>query len=175
MSGNVYWLLFTIIAPLSLMAVGGGQSVVPEIHRQFVDVHHLLGESAFIADFAISRIVPGPGSLLLTLLGWDVAGWRGALVGTIAIFVPSSILVIFIARIWARGNGAAWQRAVERGLAPLATGLITASVFTIARGLPGGWLSWGTGLISTAVMLRYKISPLWLLGMGAAIFMILGG
>ena len=175
MSGNIYWLLFSIIAPLSLMAVGGGQAVVPEIHRQIVDVHHFLNEGQFIADFAISRLAPGPGSLLLTLIGWDVAGWKGALVATVAIFVPSSVLVVIVARIWARSHGAAWQKSVERGLAPIATGLIMASVFTIARSLPGGWLSWVVGLISTVVMLRTKISPLWMIGMGAVIFIFLGG
>jgi chromate transporter len=80
--------LVTLFVPLSLVSVGGGQTLVAEIHRQVVDHHHWLTEIQFVDAFAISRMSPGPGTLLVTLIGWDVAGFWGAIVASLAIFVP---------------------------------------------------------------------------------------
>jgi len=175
MRDNIYITLIGIIAPLSLLSVGGGQSVLPEMHRQIVELHGYISEAQFLADYTISRMNPGPTSLIVALIGWQVAGWWGAVVTTISIFVPSSILVLLLARIWARSRGAAWQIAVERGLAPLAAGLILASTVTLARGLSGGWLSVVITLLSTLAMTLTRLSPLWVIGGGAVMFLVLGG
>ncbi len=166
--------LLAVFAPLSLLSIGGGQSVIPEMHRQVVEVHHWLTESQFVADYAISRMAPGPGSMIVTLIGWQVAGWLGAVVATVGIFLPSSVVVWSVARLWARHRGAPWQRAVEQGLAPIAAGLILAASLTLVRALPGGWLAWAATAASTVVVLTTRISPLWLLAAGAALFLLAG-
>jgi chromate transporter len=71
--------LLTLFVPLSLVSVGGGQTRVAEIHRQVVSNHHWLTENQFVDAFAISRMAPGPGTLLVTLIGWQVAGVAGAM------------------------------------------------------------------------------------------------
>ena len=129
--------------PLSLTTVGGGQSVVAEIHRQAVNEYHWMTDGQFLDDFALSRLSPGPGSLLVSLVGWQVAGILGAVVASFAIFAPSSFLVYWLARIWTRYRGARWQIAVERGLAPLAAGMILAASLTVLRAAQGGWIAWG--------------------------------
>ncbi len=58
--------LLAVFAPLSLLTIGGGQSVVADIQRQVVDVHHWMTAREFVDLFAISRMTPGPGSLLAT-------------------------------------------------------------------------------------------------------------
>ncbi len=172
MQGNIYLLLISIFAPLSLLSVGGGQSVLPEIHRQIVEIHGLISQAMFVADYAISKMAPGPTSLIVTLIGYQAGGWLGALVASVGIFVPSSVLVLLLARIWARYRGAAWQRAVELGMAPVAAGLILASSVTLARAAAGGWLAIAVALVSAAALLLTEINPLWLIGGGAAIFLI---
>ena len=113
--------LAVLFAPLSLVSVGGGQTLVAEIHRQVVGGHGWLTEGQFVDAFAISRMAPGPGTLLVTLIGWRVAGLAGALVASVAIFVPSALLVYGLARCgrartgrdgswrWKRGCGR-WRR-----------------------------------------------------------------
>ena len=59
-------------------------------------------EAQFVDAFAIARMAPGPGTLLVTLIGWQVDGAWGALVASIGIFVPTALLVYGLARIWAR-------------------------------------------------------------------------
>ena len=110
MPSRTLFLLLAIFAPLSFTTIGGGQSIVSEIHRQAVTQQGWLTEQQFITDFALSRLAPGPGSLLVTLIGWQIGGWLGAIVASVAIFLPSSVLLYGIARVWARYRGAPWQR-----------------------------------------------------------------
>src|SRR3982750_2972031 len=56
---------------------------------------------------AIYRGGPGPGSTLATLIGWKAAGWRGALVVSLAFFLPSSLLIYGVGRVWNRWRGSA--------------------------------------------------------------------
>ena len=111
-----------MFVPLSLVSVGGGQSVVAGIHYQVVEQHHWLTEPQFVEAFAISRMAPGPGSLLVTLIGWDIAGWWGALVASVGIFLPSSLLVYGLARVWARYRGPAGKGHSKRVCALLRPG-----------------------------------------------------
>ncbi len=165
--------IFAVFAPLSLTTIGGGQSVLSEIHRQSVTNHAWLTEDGFVTLFALSRLSPGPGSLLVTLIGWQVAGWQGALVASVAIFVPSSLLLYALARLWSRHRGAHWQRAVEQGLAPIAAGLILAAALTVLQAARGGPWAWAVAGASTLVLSTTRASPFLLLAAGAATFLLI--
>ena len=106
------------------------------IQRQVVDQHHWMTGPQFLNAFAISRMAPGPGSLLATLIGWQVAGFWGAVAATLGIFGPTAVLVYGIAVLWRRHQGALWQRALEGGLRPVAAGMILASGATPATPVP---------------------------------------
>ncbi len=172
---NMLVSLAVLFAPLSLVSVGGGQTLVAEIHRQVVANHHWLTESQFVDAFAISRMAPGPGTLLVTLIGWRVAGFAGAVVASIAIFLPTSLLVYGLARIWARYRGARWQLALEAGLRPVAAGMILASGLVLIEALDGGWLARGIAVASTGVLLATRVNPLLLMAGGAVVFIGLHG
>ena len=167
--------LLGVFAPLSLVTVGGGQTVVADIQRQVVDVHHWMTSTAFLNAFAISRMAPGPGSLLATLIGWQVAGFWGAVAATLGIFGPTAVLIYGVAHLWTRYRGARWQRALEGGLRPVAAGMILAAVIVLMRSLDGGWLAQGIALVSTAMLMLTRINPLLLLLCGAGVFVGLHG
>jgi chromate transporter len=169
MNGTLLALL-AVFAPLSLVTIGGGQAVVADIQRQVVDVHHWMTQADFVSAFAISRMAPGPGSLLVTLIGWQVAGLAGAIVATIGIFGPTAVLIYGVAHVWTRYRGARWQRAIEGGLRPVAAGMVLAAVFVLLRSLEGGWLARWLAFASTGVLMTTRISPIPLLAAGAAIF-----
>ena len=147
---------------LSLVAVGGVQSVLPEVHRVVVDVHHWVTDSEFTQMFVIARAAPGPNMLLVTLIGWQVAGLPGALIATAAMCVPSCTLSYFVARAWLRFRGAPWRRAVEAGLAPITVGLVLATGWLVARGAPGGWAAYSVTAATTVLVLVTRVNPLWL-------------
>jgi chromate transporter len=76
-------------ATLSLVSIGGINVLLPEIRRQVVDVHGWMTDAVFAHTFAIASAAPGPNVIVVSLIGWQVAGWPGLLVATLAIMIPS--------------------------------------------------------------------------------------
>jgi chromate transporter len=164
---NIYLSLIKVFAPLSLISIGGGQSIVGDIHNQAVTVHHWLTQVQFIDAFAISRAAPGPGALLATLIGWQVSGWQGALVASLALFGPSTILAYFVTRAWHKGHDRPWTSVVQNALAPLASGLLLTSAMIILRSTSGGVTPWLIAAASAGIFWRFKtINPLPVLCVG---------
>ncbi|MBU9169456.1 MULTISPECIES: chromate transporter [Burkholderia] len=169
MSRTLY-ALFAMFAPLSVATVGGGQTIIADMQRQVVDVHHWMTHAQFVNDFAIARLAPGPGSLLATLVGFQVGGVAGALVATLALFGPTAFLMIAVAHMTSRHHDAPWQLALQAGLRPVAAGLILAAVYTLVQGLDGGWIAIATALVSTTLVMRTRVNALVLIAGGAALF-----
>ncbi|MDE1178974.1 chromate transporter [Paraburkholderia sp.] len=165
--------LFSVFAPLSIVTIGGGQAIVAEIQRQVVDVHHWMTHAQFVSDFAIARVAPGPGSLLATLIGWQVGGATGAIVATLALFGPTAFLMVGIAHLWKTHQDARWTQALQAGLRPVAAGLILAAVYVLLKGLDGGWIARLTALVATVVVMTTRINALILIAAGASLFIAL--
>ncbi len=162
--------LVLVFGPLSLFSIGGGASLLAEIEQQAVVVHHWTTQHEFADLFAISRAAPGPGTMLSALIGWKVAGWSGALTATVALYLPSSLLVYGGARMWGRWRGSRWHSAVERGLAPIAAGLVLAGGIAVLQ-VAGGRAVWAAALLATVVLLRWpRLNPLILFAISGALF-----
>jgi chromate transporter len=163
--------LFALFVPLSFLTIGGGQAIIADVQRQVVSVHHWLTRTEFADVYAISRMTPGPGSLYITLIGWRVAGFPGALAATIAIFAPTIILTYFIAGFWSRHKDAGWKKSLEMGLKPVAAGLVLASVYVLLVNLTGTPWAQIIALGSTILLFVSRINPLALLALGGGIFL----
>ena len=109
--------------------------------------------------------------MLITLIGWKVAGLPGAFVATAALFIPSSVLCYVLARVWNAHRGKTWHKALETGLAPVGTGLILAGAIAILR-LSGGTAAAWIVALAAAVILGFRpgLHPLLLLTAGGAVF-----
>lgn len=118
---------------LSLLALGGGLGVVPEMERQVVSVHGWLTAREFVDGYALAQVTPGPAMLVAVFVGYRVAGVGGAALAGAAVFLPTSLLAGFVADRWERLRDRPWAVAAERALAPLGTGLMAAGVYTLAR------------------------------------------
>src|SRR6266705_419857 len=163
--------LALVFAPLSLLSIGGGAALLAEIEHQSVGIHAWTTQREFADLFAISRAAPGPGTMLSTLIGWKVAGLTGALTATVALYLPSSLLVYGLARLWGRWRGSVWHSAVERGLSPIAAGLILAGGLAVLRVSPGGPPVWVAAALSTVLILcRPLLHPLVLFLAGGVVF-----
>jgi chromate transporter len=163
-----------LFAVLSLLAFGGGTGVLPDMQRAAVDQYHWLTAREFLDMFAISRATPGPGSLIVVLIGLKVAGLAGAAVSFTAMFAPSFLAVHLVARAWHRAARSAWRPLVERALAPVAVGLTFASGLALMRGTEHGWLPWTVTLVSTVLFSVTSINPILLLAAGAATLLVVG-
>jgi chromate transporter len=172
MKDSPLWQLLRVFAPLSLLTIGGGQSIMADVQQQVVSVHQWLGQDQFLDDFAISRAAPGPNTVIVSLIGWQVAGVAGAVVTTVAIFVPSSILFYLLAVAWRTHALGRWRDILARGLAPVSVGLVIASTWSILVTNGGGWLGWVVSGVATLILLLSKVNPLLLLAGGSTVFLL---
>lgn len=161
--------LFLEFALLSFVAFGGATALLPEMHRVVVDHHHWLDDTTFTHLYAIAQAAPGPNVLVVTLIGWELAGLLGALAATLAMCLPMSVLIYLLIDRWESFAGRRWQKAISLGVAPLAVGLVFSGATLIAQAAGFGPAAWGLVAVSVAVNLRTKLHPLWLIGAGALI------
>jgi chromate transporter len=159
--GNVLGLLAVRFALLSLFAVGGANAAIPEMHRLAVDVHHWMTDRQFADMFAISQVSPGPNVIIVTLIGYHVAGVAGALVATIAMTGPTCTAAFLIARVWDRFKEARWRIAIQAGLVPVSLGLMAASAFIIAKAADQSWVAGAITVATGALAVFTGINPLW--------------
>jgi chromate transporter len=161
--------LFAYFALLSLFAVGGANAAIPEIHRVAVEVMHWMDDRQFADMFAISQVSPGPNVIIVTLIGYHVAGLAGAAVATLAMIGPTCGLAFAVARVWDRFKEARWRIAVQAGLVPVSLGLISASAFVLARAadhtVVAGLITVATAVVAFAT----RINPLWLFAAGGVL------
>lgn len=158
-----------IFSQLSLLAFGGGNTILPEMQRQVVDVHHWMPASEFSALFALAQAAPGPNLMIVTLIGWHVAGWAGMLVASVAKFGPSSIVTILALHAWERFKDRPWRRYAQTGLVPVTAGIVAASAALIAEASDPTAIAWAITAATAALSLKTRIHPLWLLAAGSLI------
>ncbi|WP_407281042.1 chromate transporter [Aromatoleum evansii] len=160
--------LFLQFSILTVVAFGGITAMLPELHRLVVEQRQWMDETTFAHLFAIAQAAPGPNLLVVSLIGWKVAGIPGAIAATLAIALPMSLVIFFLYRHWERFRDAPWREAIQTGVAPLAVGLVCASGWLIGASagldLRGILLT----LACTGLMLVRGWHPLWYIGAGAA-------
>lgn len=161
--------LAAIFSELSLLAFGGGNTILPEMQRQVVDVHHWMSEAQFSAMFALAQAAPGPNMMIVTMIGWHVGGWPGFLVSTLAKFGPSSVVTALSLHAWDRFKDHPWRRAVQLGLAPVTIGLVAASAALISHASNRTAIQWAITAVVAVLAYRTRAHPLWLLAGGALV------
>lgn len=118
---------------LSLLCVGGGLGVIPEMERQAVSVHQWLTAREFVDGYTLTQLTPGPNMLVAVFIGYRAHGLLGALLAGLAMFLPTSILAIVVSHHWQRWRTRPWALLVERSLIPVGVGLMAGGVYTLAR------------------------------------------
>jgi chromate transporter len=160
--------LAALFAELSMLAIGGANALVPEMQRQ-VEAHGWMRPEEFAALFALAQAAPGPNMLVVTLVGWQVAGLAGALTTTGAFVLPSSVLTYVVAGLWQRFRDARWRRVLQAGLTPVTVGLIMAAGVALCRSAISDVATALLVLATAGILLATRLHPLWLLGAGACL------
>lgn len=161
--------LVLVFAPLSLVSFGGGQAIIADMQVQVVNQGWMTAQQ-FADIFALSRAAPGPSTLIAALIGWQVAGFAGALVGTLAIYVPSSIVMYGAVRWWQARAESPWRSALQRGLAPIAMGLVFAGALSVLEAAQVSTLQFATTLVALGCLIFTKIGPYPLMIVAALMF-----
>ena len=166
---NPIWTLAWTFGVMSLFAVGGANSALPEMHRVAVDVQHWLTDKQFADAFAISQLSPGPNVLIVTLIGYSVAGVAGALVATLAMCLPTALMAYGVSRVLTRSSHSRWPAIIQAALVPLSIGLMGASGYILARASDHTWVAAAVTVGAAVVASATKLNPFWMLLAGGCL------
>jgi chromate transporter len=161
--------LIGTFALMSLFAVGGANSAIPEMHRVAVDVRHWLTDKQFADAFAIAQMSPGPNVLIVTLIGYAVAGVAGALAATLAMCLPTALLAYCVSHLLNRSSHSRWPAMIQTALVPLSIGLMAASAMVLVRTSASTWSAALVTAAAAALAFTTRLNPLWLLLAGGCL------
>jgi chromate transporter len=166
---NPIWTLAWTFGLMSLFAVGGANAAIPEMHRIAVDVRHWMTDTQFADVFAISQMSPGPNVLIVTLIGYSVAGVTGALVATLAMCGPTAVLAYYVSRLLTRSSQSRWPAMIQMALVPLSIGLMGASGLILAQTSDRTWIAALVTALSAVLAFATRLNPFWLLLAGGCL------
>lgn len=167
---STYLQLAGLFGMLSLLSIGGGNVVLPEMHLRAVNDNHWVNNGQFADLFSISQSAPGPSILIVTLVGYGAGlhlggvQWAalGGLVATLAMIVPAMSLTYVVTQFWQKAEQSRWRIAVERGFPPMTVGLILATSLVMSRAADHDWRAYLVTAICTVIFVRTSLNPLYL-------------
>jgi chromate transporter len=162
---------------LSILAVGGGTAVLPEM--QTVLAHQFgIDQTAFVHIYSIGQLAPGPNMMMVLVFGFELAGLIGAGVVLLAFFIPSSLLCLSVGRLWAKIGERPWRRAVQNALEPISIGLMCSGVYAVAKAAVIGPLTSTLAIATFIALLCTRANPVILIlgsgGIGALLMHFFG-
>jgi chromate transporter len=162
--------LALFLALMSSISFGGIPPVLPDIRHFVVDTNGWLTDQDFANFFALAQTIPGPNMILMmTLIGWKVSGFAGAIAAAGATAVPPCTMYYVGYRLWDRFRDKPWQRIARASLAPLTFGLIVAGGTVMAQTVDKSWGAVAVTAVAATLLLATRINPLWLLGAAGAL------
>jgi chromate transporter len=154
-------------ALMSLFAIGGANAALPEMHRLAVEVMHWMTDRQFADMFAIAQVTPGPNVIVVTLIGYHVAGLAGALVATLAMCGPTCVFAFFVGGAWDKFKDAPWRAVIQAALVPVSLGLMGASALVIVRVAAQHWVAFAVMAVTAAITYKLRVNPLWIFALAA--------
>ena len=174
--------LINNFALMSLLAVGGGTAVLPEMKHDTVERHHWVSDTQFAEIYSLGQLAPGPNMTCVSLIGYEVSGLAGLIAVLFAFFFPASLLCYFVSQVWDKAEGSPWRDAVQRGMAPIVIGLMLAGCYALgktasfnpAKGWDYNLLTLAIGAAVAIVLSLTRINPaLTILAGGVAGYILL--
>jgi chromate transporter len=157
-SGSILSKLLLFFLKAGSLTFGSGLVIVPFLEQGLVQQYNWLDERQFLIAVAIGMISPGPVVITATFVGYLVAGFWGSLVSTVGIFLPSFLFVLIAAPLLARHRGNANVQGFVKGAYAAAIGTILGACILLGRIAIGDWLTALIGIVSLAILFRWKVS-----------------
>jgi len=176
---KLYLTLAKLFSSLSLSAFGGGNVVLPSMHQAAVKEYHWMTSQQFLDLFSLSEAAPGPSTLIVELIGIKAAGFSSgahfllmpaiiaAVISILAMFIPSSLLLLVVSHFWEKVQGHPWQIAIQKALLPVTSGLILASTVIVGKAAIDDWITGCMALLGLLIILYTKINPILIMGVAA--------
>jgi chromate transporter len=170
--GTMLGKLFAFFLKAGSLTFGSGLVIVPFLEKGLVQQTGWLNEREFLVAVAMGMMSPGPVVITATFVGYLVAGFWGALVATIGIFLPSFILVLMLAPLLVRYRAKPSVQGFIRGAYAAAIGTILGACVLLGKMAIGDWLTALSALVSLVVLFRWRVSNPLLIAAAAAVGLI---
>jgi chromate transporter len=161
--------LFLKLSAFSLVAFGGVNALLPVLFNLAVHQERWIDVQTFSDYFAIAQAAPGPNFMTVTLIGWHVYGVLGALLATLAIAWPSSIMIYFLERFMMRMKNPLTKKTIQYSAAALAIGLVLASAWEIALQINQSRAAYLLTIGTIAITFFTRWHPLYLIAIGGVL------
>jgi chromate transporter len=166
------WAVFLEFLKLGAIVFGSGYVLVSYLRGDLVLHGHWLTEAQLLATVAIGQVTPGPVFTTATSIGYVVGGLPGALIATVAIFLPSFVLVAALMPLLSRARRAKWSASALDGVNAGAVALMAGVTVQLGRASVLGWLTALVALVSLALLVRWRMNSTWLVVAGAVVGLV---
>jgi len=170
--GSILSKLLLFFLKAGSLTFGSGLVIVPFLEKGLVQHTGWLDERQFLVAVAMGMLSPGPVVITATFVGYVVAGFWGAVISTIGIFLPSFLLVLIVAPILLRYRTNSNVQGFVKGAYAAAIGTILGACVLLGRIAIGDWLTVLVALVSLIVLFRWKVSNPLLVAVTAIIGLI---
>jgi chromate transporter len=140
---------------------GGGYVLLAFLEQGLVQQHGWLTHQQLLDAVAIGQFTPGPVLSTATFIGYILGGVPGAAVATVAIFLPSFFYVALLAPVLFRVRQSLWMAAFLDSVNVCAVALMSGVTFRLGVDALRGWTMLGIAVVSLVVLVRWKVSPAW--------------
>jgi chromate transporter len=160
--------LFLSFLKIGSVVFGSGYVLLAFLQTEFVERLHWLSEKQLIDAVAVGQFTPGPLSATATFIGYVVAGWPGAIVATIAIFLPGFVLVAASGPLLPRIRKSPVASAALDGVVAGSLALMAVVAMQLARASLVDRLTVAIFAVSLIALIRFKVNSAWVV-VGAAV------
>ena len=184
---SVYLLLFLEFFKMGALTFGGGYAMIPFVEETVIS-HGWMNTEELVDFIAVSESTPGAFAVnIATYVGSEVGGILGSLCATLGLVLPSFIIILLIAKVYAKVKENRFVEGVMLGLKSTVVGLIAATVLTVGKEIffSGGintavlttanfYVSLGIFVLALFLLLYKKLNPILIIAGSAVIGIILG-
>ena len=161
-----------VLMKVDLMAFGGGFTTIPLIQREVVDRFGWVTTKEFIDGIALGQVTPGPIVITATFVAYKVGGFIGALLGTIAVFFPSFVIVTTLAPWYERIKRLDAVQVMVRGILAAFLGMLLLVAYRFGHEALHGWQTWALMAAAWVALMR-KVDLLIVIGFGIVVSLVL--
>lgn len=161
--------LFLTFLKIGGTLYGSGYVLLAFVQSDFVERLGWLTNEQLLDAVAIGQFTPGPVFTTATFIGYLVAGVPGAILATVAIFLPAFVFVYLSSPFIPRLRQSKWLSSLLDGVNVAALGLMSAVTFELGRDALVDWVTVVLAIASAVFLIRFKVNSTWLILGGALV------
>lgn len=160
----MFWQLFYTYLKIGTFTLGGGYAMLPLIQREVVDRQRWIDEQEFLNMIALAQAAPGLIAVNSAIfIGWRIGGWKGVCGAVLGAVLPSFVIILAIAMVFAEWKELPAVEAVFKGVRPAVVALIAAPLYKLSKSAKIGWITALIPIAAAALIWVGHVNPVWVI------------